>query len=264
MQSEIPDIRINNESVVNESKIVNLEEHFKTINGNSILGSGDITIAGSGDINLSDYATKEELDEVENGLLEHINTVQSEIPDIRINNESIVNESKVVNLSDVARSGAYADLEGKPTIPTLTSSITSGDEREDCAVTPKALADEIFLINNKLATKQDIIIETFTPFEDNGVALISTLGANTRTIITKAVHTLTVGALGGLDNVYAEYYLAFKTNDVSINTFSFPEYFRWLNGVTPTIEAGTFYELSVTAMLINGEYEYKAILASFK
>jgi len=58
VETKIPDVRINNESIVNESKIVNLEEHFKTINGNSILGSGDIEITGSGSVDLSDYVKK--------------------------------------------------------------------------------------------------------------------------------------------------------------------------------------------------------------
>ena len=37
-------------------------ENIKTINGNSILGSGDITITGSGDVDLSNYYNKTEVD----------------------------------------------------------------------------------------------------------------------------------------------------------------------------------------------------------
>lgn len=37
-------------------------ENIKTINGNSILGSGDITITGSGDVDLSNYYNKGEVD----------------------------------------------------------------------------------------------------------------------------------------------------------------------------------------------------------
>ena len=37
-------------------------ENIKTINGNSILGSGDITITGSGDVDLSNYYNKVEVD----------------------------------------------------------------------------------------------------------------------------------------------------------------------------------------------------------
>ena len=37
-------------------------ENIKTINGNSLLGSGDITITGGGDIDLSDYYQKTEVD----------------------------------------------------------------------------------------------------------------------------------------------------------------------------------------------------------
>ncbi|MBR2607966.1 MAG: tail fiber protein, partial [Bacteroidaceae bacterium] len=130
VETKIPDVRINNESIVNESKIVNLDGHFKTINGNSILVSGnddslkcvekvlidgDIQLnpedgvldlrgllggssSGGGSVDLSGYATREELEEATNDLVEHINTVETKIPDVRINNESIVNESKIVNL----------------------------------------------------------------------------------------------------------------------------------------------------------------------
>lgn len=37
-------------------------ENIKTINGNSLLGSGDITITGSGDVDLSNYYNKVEVD----------------------------------------------------------------------------------------------------------------------------------------------------------------------------------------------------------
>lgn len=37
-------------------------ENIKTINGNSLLGSGDITITGSGDVDLSNYYNKTEVD----------------------------------------------------------------------------------------------------------------------------------------------------------------------------------------------------------
>ena len=66
----------------------------------------DITTATSnsgsssgGDINLSDYVTKEEFEEVENDLLTRISYVESDIPDIRINKESIV-EDAIVNLEE--------------------------------------------------------------------------------------------------------------------------------------------------------------------
>lgn len=46
------------DNTVSKQDIIN----FKTINGNNILGSGDLTITGSGDVDLSNYYTKIETD----------------------------------------------------------------------------------------------------------------------------------------------------------------------------------------------------------
>lgn len=49
-----------------------------------------------------------------------------------------------------------------------------------------------------------------------------------------------------------------------IDTFEVPANWQWANGVVPTLENGTAYELSVVATKVNGTYYYKAVLTAFK
>ena len=78
--------------------------NIKTINGSTILGSGDVVISGGnsvwGDIT---------------GTLSDQTDLQS-VLNLKVNSAS---------LAAVATSGLYSDLTGKPTIPTLTSQLTN-------------------------------------------------------------------------------------------------------------------------------------------
>ena len=72
LKSEIPDITTKQDTLVSGTNI-------KTINGNSLLGSGDITIeGGSGNVDLTDYYTKTETNELVNPKLEQITLTQAE------------------------------------------------------------------------------------------------------------------------------------------------------------------------------------------
>lgn len=61
---------------------------------------------------------------------------------------------------------------------------------------------------------------------------------------------------------YAEYSLHFLVGDI-IDMFVFPSHFRWANGASPLIDANAYYELSIAAVKMNGEYIYKAVLTKF-
>ena len=72
LKSEIPDITTKQDTLVSGTNI-------KTINGTSLLGSGDITIeGGSGNVDLSDYYTKTETNELVNPKLEQVTLTQAE------------------------------------------------------------------------------------------------------------------------------------------------------------------------------------------
>ena len=78
--------------------------NIKTINGNSILGEGNITIESGSQITVdSELSTSSE------------NPVQNKVITGALNNKA-----NSADLSSVATSGAYADLSGTPFIPTIT------------------------------------------------------------------------------------------------------------------------------------------------
>ena len=93
-------------------------ENIKTINGQDILGSGDITISG-GDIDTSNFATKQELATKQDTI--------SDLSTIRSNAEKGASAVQPSSLAKVATSGSYNDLSNKPTIPSaVTESTVSG------------------------------------------------------------------------------------------------------------------------------------------
>lgn len=94
-------------------------ENIKTINGQDILGSGDITISGGGDIDTSNFATKQELATKQDTI--------SDLSTIRSNAEKGASAVQPSSLAKVATSGSYNDLSNKPTIPSaVTESTVSG------------------------------------------------------------------------------------------------------------------------------------------
>ena len=93
-------------------------QNIKTINGQDILGSGDITISG-GDIDTSNFATKQELATKQDTI--------SDLSTIRSNAEKGASAVQPSSLAKVATSGSYNDLSNKPTIPSaVTESTVSG------------------------------------------------------------------------------------------------------------------------------------------
>ena len=65
--------------------------NIKTINGNSLLGSGDITIeGGSGSVDLTDYYTKTETNELVNPKLEQVTLTQAEYDAIQTKEDNVL------------------------------------------------------------------------------------------------------------------------------------------------------------------------------
>lgn len=99
--------------------------NIKTINNQSLLGSGNISISGGGGGGgTSDYNELSNLPSINNVTLSGNKTTSDlgiEIPDVStfitkdVNN--LTNYTKTSDLSSVATSGSYNDLSNKPTIP---------------------------------------------------------------------------------------------------------------------------------------------------
>ena len=78
--------------------------NIKTINGNSILGEGNLVIESGSQITVDSELSTSSTNPVEN----------------RVITGALNNKANSADLSSVALSGAYADLSGTPFIPTIT------------------------------------------------------------------------------------------------------------------------------------------------
>lgn len=106
--------------------------NIKTINGKSLLGSGNITIeGGSGEADLTGYATESWVEgkgyAFQSEVEEDLATKQDKITDLAtIRSGAALGATSVQNteIAKVAKSGSYNDLANKPTIPAAVTETT--------------------------------------------------------------------------------------------------------------------------------------------
>ena len=130
LKSEIPDISTKQDTLVSGSNI-------KTVNGNSLLGSGDITIeGGSGSVDLTDYYTKTETNELVNPKLEQITLTQAEYDALQTKEENVLYiisdaedlKFKTINGQQILGEGNIeieASAANVPTLQTTTKGTTN-------------------------------------------------------------------------------------------------------------------------------------------
>jgi len=111
---------VNNKTSGKQDTLVS-GQNIKTVNGTSLLGSGNIVISGSG--------------------------IQEQADWNESNSTNVTYIKNKPTLSTVATSGNYNDLSNKPTIPTKTS-----DLNNDSGFTTETY------VNNKTSGKQDILV----------------------------------------------------------------------------------------------------------
>ena len=115
-----PTIPTKTSELTNDSGFLT-EQTLKTINGESIVGTGNITIEGfSG--NYNDLTNKPTIPTKTSELTNDSGFLTEHQPLKTINNESIVGTG---NITIEGFSGNYNDLTNKPTIPTKTSELTN-------------------------------------------------------------------------------------------------------------------------------------------
>ena len=133
-----PTIPTKTSELTNDSGFLT-EQTLKTINGESLVGTGNITIEGfSGDYN--DLTNKPSIPTKTSELTNDSGFLTEYQPLKTINGESIVGTGNIEisgfsgsyndltdkpNLSTVATTGSYNDLTNKPSIPTKTSELTN-------------------------------------------------------------------------------------------------------------------------------------------
>ena len=86
---------------------------------------------------------------------------------------------------------------------------------------------------------------------------------NTTYVVDIALLDVTISGFEATEAIVDEYTLQFSTFPAS-GTLTLPSNVRWANGVTPTLEGDTLYELSIVKTRIAGNDYFKAVLTPFK
>ena len=147
--------------------------NIKTVNGNSLLGSGDITIeGGSGNVDLSDYYTKSETNALVNPKLEQVTLTQAEYDALQTKEENVlyvISDAENVDPSNLA---TKAELNTKQDVISDLDSIRSGAALGATALqevpSTYALKSEI----PDISTKQDKLVSGTNIKTVNGTSLL--------------------------------------------------------------------------------------------
>lgn len=194
--------------------------NIKTINNESLLGSGNINIEGSS------YQAGNGIDITNNTISNTITSYDdlTDLPTIPTKVSDLINDSDYVSenqLSEVAFTGSYASLSNVPTIPEATSELindsnfTTSNEvitllqtKQDTLVS----GTNIKTINStSLLGSGDINISSGTPtdVQINGTSIVSN---NTANIITESVYDSTTNKIATKEDTLQIY----STNEIAI------------------------------------------------
>ena len=80
---------------------------------------------------------------------------------------------------------------------------------------------------------------------------------------TSEPSSITINSFSTTDALTEEYVIQFRTFALA-ESITLPSGVMWANGVTPTLEGGTLYELSIVKTHIGGTDYFKAVLTPFK
>ena len=152
--------------------------NIKTINNNSLLGSGNIDIQGG-----ESYSAGTGID-ITNGVIS--NTITSyndltDLPTIPNKTSDLINDSNFVDsedLAEVAFTGSYNSLSDTPIIPSATSELTNDSN----FITSQEVSTEI---QTAIATKQDTLVSGTNIKTINSQSLLGSGNLNVDT----SVHT---------------------------------------------------------------------------
>ena len=145
--------------------------NIKTINGNSLLGSGDITIEG-GNVDLSDYYTKQQTNELVNPKLSQVTLTKAEYDALSTKEENVlyvISDAENVDPSNLA---TKAELNTKQDVISDLGTIRSGAALGATALqsvpSTYALKSEI----PDITTKQDVLVSGTNIKTVNGTSLL--------------------------------------------------------------------------------------------
>ena len=134
--------------------------NIKTINNESILGSGNIDIEAGGaveDVEVNGVSVVDAQGVAEVTVPTKVSDLTNDSGFITSSVNDLTNYTKTVDLATVAISGSYADLSNKPSIPTKTSDLTN----DSGFITSSALsgyATESYVQGYHDSSKQDTLV----------------------------------------------------------------------------------------------------------
>ena len=154
-KSEIPTVPTSNTAFTNDAGYLTEHQPIKTINGLSLIGTGDIEIGTGGTIDLSNYyTTAQTINLVESA----VTVVEGEIPSLSgyATEQWVLNQNYItgVDLSN------YALKSEIPTVPTSNTAFTNdaGYLTEHQSLTAYSTTNEVnTLINQAVSGKQDTL-----------------------------------------------------------------------------------------------------------
>ena len=251
----------------NKQDVLISGENIKTINNESILGSGNIEIGGGsgGTSNYNALTNKPKINNVElkgNKSLNDLGiqpsgnyALKSEIPDVSnfitkdVNNLTYYTLSS--GLSSVATSGSYNDLSNKPTIPSEVTETTVsnwGFTKNTGTITGITMngaskgTSGVVDLGTVITSHQDISGKA------NKISVVqtsaSTIEINSNTFYKFGeVASLNITLASITDNtIYNEYMFEFVSGTTA-TTLTLPSSIKWLE--TPTIDANKIYQCSI-------------------
>ena len=186
--------------------------NIKTINGTSILGSGDITIEGGATLTEADIATM--------GFTKNTGTYSKPSGGIpKSDLDSAVQTS--LGKADTALQSYTEQYKG-----TVTGVTINGKTKN-----PSSGVVDLGYINKQLSTSTSSSM-TLSP---------NIYYRNTSTSLSSL--TITLGGVSN-SNIINEYFIEFTTRSAG-TTVSLPSTVKWANGETPTFENGKTYQISI-------------------
>lgn len=175
LKSEIPTVPTSNTAFTNDAGYLTEHQHLKTINGQSLVGDGDIEITTGGTIDLSNYyTTAQTVNLVESA----VTRVEGEIPTVPTSNTAFTNDAGYLtehqSLSGYATEqwvldkhyitgvdlSDYALKSDIPTVPTSNTAFTNdaGYLTEHQSLSAYSTTNEVnTLINQSVSGKQDTL-----------------------------------------------------------------------------------------------------------
>ena len=143
----------------------------------------------------------------------------------------------------------------------LTGDIYSWDSEQN-ALFPAKIKEGDKWLDEKYALKSEVggkVIQVIDAIQSDGI----TLSPNTIHVVAYELVNITISGFDTTEAGVDEYALQFLTSPTS-GKLNLPSYVRWANGIPPTLEGGTLYELSVVRTNIAGADYFKAVLTPFK